>query len=715
MKVQYYLLLFLLFTGPLSFAEDGYRLWLRYERIEDENLRAQYQKAISSIGMLGESPTLAIANKELLRGLSSILDRPFTTFKNIDQDGMIVIGRSDHPLLKGLQLSQKHDLADEGYLIKSLKINDKNVILVTADSDIGVLYGSFHLLRLLQMQQSLEDLNIIEKPALNLRMLNHWDNLDRTVERGYAGYSIWDWHRLPGFIPERYHDYARANASLGINATVLTNVNAKAVVLREDYLEKVKAIADVLRPYGIKVFLTARFNAPMELDGLSTADPLSSEVQQWWSQKIDQIYQRIPDFGGFLVKANSEGQPGPQNYGRSHAEGANMLAAPLSKYGGMVFWRAFVYSAEEPEDRAKQAYNEFVPLDGAFLPNVMVQVKNGPIDFQPREPVHPLFGAMPETPLMMEFQITQEYLGQATNLVFLASMYKEVLNFNTYVNSQPVPVREVIDGTTHDYSITGMAGVSNIGNERNWTGHLFGQANWYAFGRLAWNPELSAEEIAEEWLRQSFGNDEDLIRQLSKLLLGSYETYVRYTTPLGLHHIMGAGHHYGPGPWVSEMSRADWTSVYYHRADKFGIGFDRTASGSNAVGQYSNKVQALFSNRNKIPEKYLLWFHHVGWDEKLKDGRTLWASICYNYNRGVEEVGAMRVLWQGLENKIDEQRFREVSMLLKIQEQEACWWRDACVLYFQTFAQRPIPSELVKPANNLNYYKRLNFPYAPGN
>lgn len=716
MKYSGIIFFFLLFASPQTFAEDGYRLWLRYDRIEDDQLRAAYSKALQDLVVLGSSPTLTIAGKELEDGLASMLGQSTLRTQKIAKDGTVVLGKSDHPLIQSLEIFGKEDeFGEEGFGIYQVELEGKKVLLVTANTDLGILYGSFHLLGHLQREAPLSELSTTQRPSLDLRMLNHWDNLDRTVERGYAGYSIWDWHRLPGLIPQRYHDYARANASLGINATVLTNVNAKAVLLREDYLEKVKAIADVLRPYGIKVFLTARFSAPMELDGLATADPLSPEVQAWWATKIDEIYRLIPDFGGFLVKANSEGQPGPQNYDRSHAEGANMLAAPLAKYGGMVFWRAFVYSAEEPEDRAKQAYNEFVPLDGQFLPNVMVQVKNGPIDFQPREPVHPLFGAMPKTPLMMEFQITQEYLGQATNLVYLASMYKEILDFETYTAGRPSPVREIIDGTTHNYAVTGMAGVSNIGNERNWTGHLFGQANWYAFGRLAWNPALSAEEIAEEWIRQTFGNEQGLVDSMLALLLNSYETYVRYTTPLGLHHIMGAGHHYGPGPWVKDMPRADWTSVYYHRADSIGLGFDRTATGSNAIAQYTPEVRRLFADRKIIPDQYLLWFHHVGWDEVLGDGRTLWESICYHYYQGAEEVVVMQETWEGLREKVDEERFRSVEMLLAIQETEARWWRDACVLYFQTFAQRPIPSALERPANNLDYYMKLNFPYAPGN
>ncbi|RYZ48253.1 MAG: alpha-glucuronidase, partial [Chitinophagaceae bacterium] len=425
------------------------------------------------------------------------------------------------------------------------------------------------------------------------------------------------WHTLPGYIDQRYIDYARANASLGINGTVLTNVNANALVLTAAYLQKVKTLADVFRPYGIKVFLTARFSAPIEIGGLKTADPLNDSVQNWWKAKAAEIYKVIPDFGGFLVKANSEGQPGPQNYGRNHADGANMLADAVAPFGGIVMWRAFVYTNENPEDRVKQAYTEFKPLDGKFRKNVLVQVKNGPLDFQPREPFSPLFGEMPKTPLMMEFQITQEYLGQGTNLVYEAPMFKEVLQSDTYRQGEGSTVANVIDGSVHNYPVTGIAGVSNIGNDINWTGHLFGQANWYAYGRLAWDHGLSSTQIADEWIRQTFSGNKTVLDTLRTMLQNSYETMVNYSTPLGLHHIMGTGHHYGPAPWVDNAGRPDWNPVYYHRADEKGIGFDRTKTGSNAVAQYAPELAARYGNIETCPEEYLLWFHHVPWDHKL--------------------------------------------------------------------------------------------------
>ena len=439
---------------------------------------------------------------------------------------------------------------------------------------------------------------MVEAPRIRHRVLDHWDNLNRTVERGYAGFSLWDWHKLPDYRSPRYTDYARANASIGINGTVLTNVNANATSLTAEYLAKAAALADVFRPYGIRVYLTARFSAPIEIGGLTTADPLDPAVAAWWKRKADEIYGFIPDFGGFLVKANSEGQPGPQDYGRTHADGANVLADALAPHGGLVMWRAFVYSNEVPDDRAKQAYNEFQPLDGKFRPNVLVQVKNGPIDFQPREPFHPLFGAMPKTPLMMEFQITQEYLGFATHLVYLAPLFEETLRADTHAKGEGSTVARVIDGSLHGHALTGIAGVANIGTDRNWCGSVFACANWYAFGRLAWDHALTSDAIADEWIRRTFGNDPALVAPVKEMMLGSREAAVDYMTPLGLHHQMAEGHHYGPGPWVSQARRADWTSVYYHRADANGIGFDRTATGSNAASQYFPPVAEVFGNRD---------------------------------------------------------------------------------------------------------------------
>lgn len=508
----------------------------------------------------------------------------------------------------------------------------------------------------------------------------------------------------------RYVDYARANASLGINGTVLNNVNAKADSLTAPYIAKAAAVADVLRPYGIKVYLSARFSAPIEIGGLKTADPLDPAVRAFWKAKADEIYGAIPDFGGFLVKANSEGQPGPQDYGRSHADGANMLAEAVAPHGGVVMWRAFVYSHEQPEDRIKQAYSEFVPLDGQFRDNVIVQVKNGPLDFQPREPFHPLFGATPQTPLMMEFQITKEYLGFATHLVYQGPLYEETLRADTWRKGPGTTVAKVVDGSAFGHALTGMAGVANVGSDRNWSGSQFDQANWYAFGRLAWNPERSSRAIAEEWARQTFSNDPAFVRPVVDMMIASRETVVDYMTPLGLHHIMGRSHHYGPGPWVAGGERADWTSVYYHRASPQGIGFDRMATGSNAVAQYAPEAgRALAAD-----EKNLLWFHRAPWDHKVNSGRTLWDELVVRYTDGVRQVSEMRKVWAAMQPYVDAERHAEVAAYLAVQEREAQWWRDACIAYFQQFSKRPLPAGYAPPPHPLSYYESLSFPYAPG-
>ncbi|MEG8990586.1 alpha-glucuronidase family glycosyl hydrolase [Ignavibacteria bacterium 4148-Me] len=697
------------------YSEDGYRLWLRYDKVTNKSLLKSYTTQIKYLLVDNNSPTLSAVKEELQNGLTGLLGKNIPVISATKNRTVIASNYKKSKILKELSLSPEiSNIPDDGYLIQTLKHKGNDIIVITSNSDVGVMYGTFEFLRLLQTQKPITNLKIISYPKIKLRILNHWDNLNRTVERGYAGFSIWDWHKLPDYIDTRYKDYARANASIGINGTVLTNVNANAWVLTHDYLLKVAALANVFRTYGIKVYLTARFSAPIEIGNLKTADPLNEDVRQWWKEKVKEIYSLIPDFGGFLVKANSEGQPGPQNYGRSHADGANMLAEALEPYGGVVMWRAFVYDNNIPEDRAKQAYNEFKPLDGKFKKNVLIQVKNGPIDFQPREPFHPLFGAMPNTPLMMEFQITQEYLGQGTHLVYLATLFKECLESDTYCKGKGSTVAKVIDGSLDNHSISGIAGVSNIGTDRNWTGHLFGQANWYAFGRLAWNHELTSEEVAEEWIRQTFSNDNEVVSKIKTIMLKSREDCVNYMTPLGLHHIMGWNHHYGPAPWIKDKHRDDWTSVYYHRADSNGIGFDRTEKGSNAVSQYYPEVAEIFSSLEKCPDEYLLWFHHLPWNYKMKSGNTLWEELCYHYYKGVEGVKETINIWKSLESKIDKDEFEHVKMLLNIQLKEAIWWRNACVLYFQTFSKMPIPNELEKPDKSLEYYMNLNFPYAPG-
>lgn len=705
------LLFFLLLYFRAAIAEDGYRLWLRYDKIVSSKLLHTYLTQVNTIYFPAGTPVLDAARQELFTGLEGLLDKKINASAHASGSSLLIFTKEHAPLNQPAPRVKYEDLGKEGFAINTAK----HSITITANTDTGILYGVFHFLRLLQTGQSLEHLDITSIPRIQHRILNHWDNLNRSVERGYAGISIWNWHTLPEYIDQRYIDYARANASIGINGTVLTNVNANALVLTKDYLLKVKALADVFRPYGIKVYLTARFSAPIEIGKLSTADPLNDTVKAWWNAKAKEIYQLIPDFGGFLVKANSEGQPGPQSYQRTHADGANMLADAVAPYGGIVMWRAFVYSNASPEDRFKQAYNEFKPLDGQFRANVLLQVKNGPIDFQPREPVSPLFGAMPKTPLMMEFQITQEYLGQSTQLVYEAPLFKEVLETDTYQGGKGATVARVIDGDLHHYPQTGIAGVANIGNDRNWTGHPFGQANWYAFGRLAWDYDLSAAQIADEWIKQTFSCDTVLVATTKKIMLSSYEAMVNYMTPLGLHHIMGTGHHYGPAPWITNAGRPDWNPVYYHRADSVGLGFDRTASGSNALAQYAPGMQQRFLDMHTTPEAFLLWFHHVPWNFKMQSGRTLWEELCYRYYSGVAAAKAMQQQWNTLNGRVDKERFKQVQMLLAIQVKEACWWRNACLLYFQTFSRMPIPGQYEQPDQTLEYYKGLHFPYAPGN
>ena len=544
---------------------------------------------------------------------------------------------------------------DDGYSIEGNTIKAKN--------ELGLLYGAYAMLR---------GEKGASKPYWPLRILNHWDNLDGTIERGYAGHSIfWD---LDGDKPKAFdaaliRAYARANASIGINGTVLNNVNASPRVLSAPYINKVKEIADILRPYGIRVYLSVNFASPMALGKLKTADPLNPRVKAWWKAKAREIYKLIPDFGGFLVKANSEGQPGPFDYNRTHADGANMLADALQPFGGIVMWRSFVYGAKHKgEDRVKQAVSEFRELDGKFRPNVILQSKNGPLDFQPREPYAPIFDNMKQTQQMAELQITQEYLGQSRHLVYLAPMWREFFGFVS-------PER-----------LVGIAGVANIGLDRNWCGHHFSQANWYAFGRLAWNPFLKSEEIAQEWLTQTFAKP---CPQLLSMMLRSREACVDYMMPLGLHHIFKFDHHYGPEPdgFIASYP-IEWCPVYYHKADTKGIGFDRTHTGSDATSQYREPFCSLYDDLNTCPERYLLWFHHVPWNYRMKDGNTLWEDLQMHYNRGVSEVEDFCRVWQQVKPDIDEQRWQEVDKRLQHQLENAREWRKVCLDYFRTFAEK---------------------------
>lgn len=714
--MKYVSLLLLMQLAMPVLGSDGHDLWLRYIRITDESLLKEYREVCKSIRMADGNPTLEAARLELHMGLGGLLGmEPVFTDNNNKQPSLIVL-KKDELDKETLDLvkTAMDTLGLNGYLIRRLERENIPVILITANDDLGILYGVFSFLRQLQTRQSVSGMDLSSSPKTAIRMLNHWDNLDRTVERGYAGFSIWNWHTLPDYLDPRYTEYARANASIGINGASLTNVNANADILTPSYLEKVKALADIFRPYGIKVYLTARFSAPVEIGGLKTADPLDGEVRRWWQQKANEIYGLIPDFGGFLVKANSEGQPGPQNYGRTHVDGANMLAESLSPHQGVVIWRAFVYSEHDTSDRAKQAFTEFVPYDGKFAANVLLQVKNGPIDFQPREPFHPMFGAMPQTPLMMEFQITQEYLGFATHLVFLPKLFEEVLQADTYSKGKGSLVAKVVDGSLNNKKLSGMAGVANIGTDRNWTGHPFGQANWYGFGRLAWDPYLSSEQIAEEWLRMTYSNEEAFLGPMKSLLSLSREAVVHYMNPLGLHHIFDTGHHYGPGPWVSNLSRPEWNPVYYHQADSLGIGFDRTKSGTNALAQYAPEVTVDFEDPETCPQSYLLWFHHLPWDFRLPGGQTLWDGMALSYQEGVEEVMEMQNTWNAMKAFVDNERHEHVRMLLEIQLKEARWWRNACLSYFQQFSGMALPPGVPSPEHSLEYYRGLKFPNAPG-
>jgi alpha-glucuronidase len=693
--------------SPLT-AEDGYRMWLRYDRVEDENLLSEYRSYLSRVIAAESSPTMIAVKDELTRGLEGLLDVRLRFTDRLSGDGTLIVGTPENSgIIASLQLDDRLDrLGDEGFLIEQRAVDGMNAVIVAAKSDIGVLYGSFHLLRMLQTRRSLEGLSYHSAPGVQHRVVNHWDNLNRRVERGYAGLSLWEWGTLPEYKHPRYTDYARINASLGINGTAINNVNANPLILTGQFLEKVKTLADIFRPYGIRVYLSVFFHAPVVIGGLDTADPLDPDVRAWWKMKAEEIYSSIPDFGGFLVKADSEGQPGPHGYGRDHAEGANMLAEAVEPFGGIVMWRAFVYDPEQ-EDRFREAYDEFVPLDGKFKENVIVQVKNGPIDFQPREPFSPLFGALPNTNTMMELQITQEYFGFNLHLAYKGPMYTEVLQADTYAQGEGSTVARILDGSVYDYPLTGMAGVINPGTDRNWTGHPFVQSSWYAFGRLAWDHSLTAEQIADEWMRMTFINDERFIDPVLSIMMESREAGVNYRNPLGLTHLYAQGHHYGPAPWTKDLPRADWTAVYYHRADEYGIGFDRTETGSNAVEQYHEPVAAIFRDIERIPEEYLLWFHHVSWDHPMESGRTLWEELVHKYYKGVETVRWMQEIWESVEGLIDRERFDMVKSLLAIQERDAVRWRDSCVLYFQTFSGKPIPEGYEKPEYDLEYYMEL--------
>ncbi len=650
-------------------AEDGHQLWLRNK------------KALPvTVLCAKKSSTLDIAKKELQWGWQGKAGASIT-----------------------LSIVKDKNISGSGYRISEN--------MVQATSDVGILYGVYELLRRQQTGQAVKE--EISNPSYSERVLDHWDNPDGSIERGYAGNSIF-WRKDNSFTVTEadktlWQEYARANASVGINGAVLNNVNASPLILTPDYLARTKAIAEVLRPYGIKVYLSVKFSSPALVGKLPTSDPLDAAVIAWWKEKVKEIYTLIPDFGGFLVKASSEGQPGPQDFGRTHADGANMLADALKPYKGIVMWRAFVYSPND-KDRAKQAYNEFVPLDGQFRDNVIIQVKNGPIDFQPREPFSPLFGAMKKTAVMPEFQITQEYLGHSIHLVFLAPMWEECLQSDTYQFGAGSTVARCTDGSAKPQKYSAIAGVANIGLDTNWCGHDFAQANWYAFGRMAWNNKITSGQIADEWVKLTFSDDKNtaewssnFLEPVKTMMLNSREAAVNYMTPLGLHHIMSANGHYGPGPWwAPARMRADWTPPYYHKADSTGIGFNRSKTGSDAVEQYNAPLAAQLNDPNTCPDNLLLWFHHLPWDFKMKSGRTLWEELCIHYDKGVQQVREFQKIWDKAGQYTDTLRFAAIQRKLRLQALNAQLWKDACLQYFQQFSKMPIPYDLERPFYNLD-------------
>ncbi|MDR3652517.1 MAG: alpha-glucuronidase family glycosyl hydrolase [Paludibacter sp.] len=704
-NLLFYILLLLAVSG-LN-AENGHQLWLRFNKTKIDS-------QIFS-GIIGDKNQFAV--NEFQHDWNEMTGK-YLPMVNAQTDSLLIIGTLNDKNIRPFGLKNElMKLGEDGYVIKTIHQNNKIVTIVASAGESGLLYGVFHLLRLIQIDKFSYNIDIVEKPSYKIRVLDHWDNLDGSVERGYAGRSIWKWDELPNVISPLYKEYARANASIGINGTVLNNVNASPKILSPEYLQKVKAIADQLRPFHIKVYFSINFASPSTIGGLKTSDPLDLMVKKWWNDKANEIYKLIPDFGGFLVKASSEGQPGPQDFGRTHADGANMLADALKPHGGIVMWRAFVYSASK-DDRAKQAYNEFVPLDGQFKDNVIIQVKNGPIDFQPREPFSPLFGAMKKTSLMPEVEITQEYLGHSIQLVYLSTMWEEFLKSDTYQEGIGSTVARTTDGSIFPQKYTAIAGVANIGLDSNWCGHQFAQANWYAFGRLAWNNKLTSDQIADEWLRLTFSPKEkkaasftntdwekNFLTPVKQIMLESREAAIHYSMPLGLHHIFAGlnNTHYGPGPWWAPKGvRVDWTPPYYHKADTFGIGFDRTHSGSDAVSQYHEPLCSEFNDVNTCPEIYLLWFHHLPWDYKMKDGRILWDELCYTYEKGLNEVRQFQKTWDKVEPYVDSQRFFEVQSKLRRQCRDAQIWKDGCLLYFQQFSKRPIPYDIERPVHDLD-------------
>ena len=664
-------------------------LWLDYQPIAPAR-RSECSAVVKLVCCPGQSPILLHARDELVDAANHLLDVKVPTVDSISGDGTVLIGTPGQlkDFLPEETARKAAALKPGGYLIKSANIDGRRTTIIVSPDDAGVLYGTFHFIRLMQTGAPVTSLDLVSEPAISIRMLNHWDNLNGSIERGYAGRSLWKWDELPGEVNNRCHQYARYCASIGINAVALNNVNADPRILRADYLSKVAALADVFRTWGIRTYLSANFAAPMHpsatpekmknwggIGNLDTADPLDPAVREWWKRKTAEIYALIPDFGGFLVKADSEGMKGPKTYGRTHVEGATMLADALAPHGGTLIWRAFVYG--HSKDRAMDAYNEFTPFDGKFRDNVFIQVKNGPLDFQPHEAFNPLFGSMPHTLLAMELQVTKEYLGRATTLAYLGPMWSRILGSDTYAKGPGSTIAKVIDGSLHGQKTSCIAGVANTGDGPEWCGSIFNQANWYAFGRLAWDPSLSPETIADEWIDMTLHSDPDTRLVIRKMMMGSYDAMVDYKTPLGLNFLVAQGDHYTPDP-ANRKS--------YHMADATGLGFDRTKKGSNYAGQYHPPLSDIFNDPDKTPMDLLLWFHHVPWDAKLSTGRTLWQELQFRYNGGVEAVDRMEDTWKTLEGKVDPAIHASVMKRLQAEQKFSRLWRDHCLNYFASFA-----------------------------
>ncbi|MFP4660885.1 MAG: alpha-glucuronidase family glycosyl hydrolase [Halanaerobiales bacterium] len=669
-----------------KYSKD-YHCWLAYDRIKDEDKLIMYKKITGKIFIPGDSLIIKSAEEELNRGIIGITGFSPELNKSEYKDCTLLVIKANENYSSGVFTEDELEiLSEEGYLIKSLARNKKEQIIIGARTDRGILYGVFRFLNLLQMEEDINNVSLLSNPSNNIRIINHWDNLDGSIERGYAGKSIFYKDNQLTDNLDRVKDYARLLSSIGINSIAINNVNVhyEETRLISDKIDMVKTLAGLFRNYGIKTFLSVNYASPIQLSAIETADPLDEGVRQWWKDKVVEIYQNIPDFGGFLVKADSENRPGPFTYNRNHADGANMLAEALEPFGGIVIWRCFVYNCQQDwrdyeTDRARAAYDNFMPLDGKFKQNVVLQIKNGPMDFQVREPVSPLFGGLGKTNQILELQITQEYTGQQKHLCYLVPLWKEVLEFETFARGEGSTVKRIVDGSLIPQKYSGFASVVNVGNDENWTGHTLAQANLHGYGRLAWNPDLSAKELAEEWISLTFANDEKVVSKISKMLLDSWEIYENYTSPLGIGWMVNPNHHYGPNVDGYEYSR--WGT--YHRADHFGIGVDRTVEhGTGYVGQYYPENAVRYESLEKCPDELLLFFHHVPYTYKLDSGKTVLQHIYDTHFRGVEQVKELIEHWKSLDGRIDDETFNHVLARLNIQLEHSKEWRDVINTYF---------------------------------